>query len=170
LPLIGEGFWQKIYPVPPNSTVSAHVRLIGITQTGVRFEYSTPSWYLTRDGAGSVTVSRSQQEPDTALAAAAAINRDLVPLVVTPQVAIVSESELDNEPEGISNEEDAGSTDEPLPEASDESLVEEAETSLSTTDWLLYGALNGLGLLLLIGGYWLFRRIRKKRKQLVIED
>ncbi|MEC8080169.1 MAG: VWA domain-containing protein [Pseudomonadota bacterium] len=170
MPLIGEGFWQKIYPVPPNSTVSAHVRLIGITQTGVRFEYSTPSWYLTRDGAGTVTVSRSQQEPDAALAAAAAINRDLVPLVVTPQVAIVSEPELDNEPEEISSEEDTGLTDEPLPEASDESLVEEDEASLSTTDWLLYGALNGLGLLLLVGGYWLFRRVRKKRKQLVIED
>ncbi|MEC8485268.1 MAG: hypothetical protein VXY99_15730, partial [Pseudomonadota bacterium] len=170
MPLIGEGFWQKIYPVPPNSTVSAHVRLIGITQTGVRFEYSTPSWYLTRDGAGTVTVSRSQQEPDAALAAAAAITRDLVPLVVTPQVAIVSEPELDNEPEEISSEEDTGLTDEPLPEASDESLVEEDEASLSTTDWLLYGALNGLGLLLLVGGYWLFRRVRKKRKQLVIED
>ncbi|MBJ7552506.1 VWA domain-containing protein [Marinomonas ostreistagni] len=172
MPLIGEGFWQKIYPVSPNTTLSAHVRLIGITQQGVRFEYSTPDWYLTRDGAGDVSLSQLKQEPETALATAAAVNRDLVPLVITPQVAVVATDEVDM-PADNENTDEANDKEADASQIADDTAVdneEEAPAGLSKTDWLLYGSLNGAGLLVLIGGYWLFRRVRKKRKQIDIED
>ncbi len=168
MPLIGEGFWQKIYPVSPNSTVSAHVRLIGITQTGVRFEYSTPSWYLSRDGAGDVNVSRSSGDGGgSMIAAMGASNRDLVPLVVTPQVAVVTIPESPPE-EVVDNASDASDTDSSaLPEDIAES--DSAPAELTSSDWILYGVLNGAALLVLVGGYAVFRRMRKKRKQ-KIED
>ncbi|SBS33541.1 hypothetical protein MAQ5080_02615 [Marinomonas aquimarina] len=170
MPLIGEGFWQKVYPVSPNSSVTAHVHVIGITQTGMRFEYDTPPWYLTRDGAGEVTVSRTQASADSSvIAALATANRELTPVVVTPQVAIVSEAELSEE-ESAANaatteqaEADAAEADEP--EATD------AEPSeLTTADWVLYGTLNGIAIVVLAAGYLIFRQIRRKRKQKVEDE
>lgn len=170
MPLIGEGFWQKIYPVSPNSRVSAKVRLIGITQTGVRFEYTTPPWYLTRDGAGEVSVSRSPGEADSAIIAAlGAANRELTPLVVTPQVAIVSEQELAQE-NAASEVEGAAESVEPDSTTNEESEGSAKETDgLTTADWVLYGTLNGIGVLVLVAGYLIFRQLRKKRKS-KIED
>jgi hypothetical protein len=40
LPLIGAGFWQKLVP-SKKVNFSAKVRLKGVTQTGVRFDYTT---------------------------------------------------------------------------------------------------------------------------------
>ncbi|MBM6550322.1 vWA domain-containing protein [Marinomonas ostreistagni] len=164
MPIIGEGYWQKVYPVQPNSTVRAHVRLIGITQTGVRFEYSTPEWILSREAAGAVNISQAQQESgDPTIAAAAVVNRDLMPVVVTPQISVVED------PEAPVEEEQAAPEEVETIEATDEA---EAETEgLDSSDWLLYGAINGVGLLVLIGGYLAFRKIRKKRQQQnVVED
>lgn len=171
MPLIGEGFWQKIYPVSPNSRVTAQVHLIGITQTGVRFEYTTPPWYLTRDGAGEVLISRTAGSDTVLIAAMAAANRDLTPLVVTPQIAIVSEEELAQE-EAAAAANDAAVEPE---QASEDEVTDEAQDSapeekgLTTADWVLYGTLNGIGILVLVAGYLIFRQLRKKRKQ-KIED
>lgn len=166
MPLIGEGYWQKIYPVAPNSALSAHIRLIGITQTGVRFEYSTPSWYLNRDGADVVKLSQSRDDGKAAMAAVAAVNRDLMPVVVTPQIAVVSQEEMD-EIDSASQQDEAGDT--AIDESIDDTKTEEEPAGLSSSEWMLYGALNGAGVIVLVGGYLIFRRIRKKRKQLKVD-
>lgn len=183
MPLIGEGFWQKVYPVQPNSAVSAHIRLIGITQTGVRFEYSTPAWYLSREGAGSVSVRQTRAEDAAAsMAVAAAVNRDLVPVIVTPQVTVVSdtvspvEEELKSElPPLEAQSDNAADT---VVETSEEVIsetpladgpVEDAPLGLSKSDWILYGALNLGGLVVLVGGYLVYRRLRKKRNEIQMD-
>lgn len=171
MPIIGAGFWQKIYPIAPNSSLTAHVRLIGVTQTGVRFEYSTQPWIISRASAGAVTISK-QQEPDVPdpTMATAVLNRDLMPVVVTPQISVVEN------PEAMPDEAPAGEP-EAAPQDASDALAEDAEATqaepegLDASDWILYGVINGVGLLLIVGGYLIVRRIRKKRKQpLVIED
>lgn len=170
MPIIGEGFWQKIYPVQPNSTVTAHVRLIGITQTGVRFEYSTKPWVLSRDAANQVVVSRSakqEESSDAPIAAVGVANRDLMPVVVAPQVAVVEDVEQESD---ATVEENTSAEDAELPANVEEESNQEA-AGLDSGDWLLYGAINIAGLLVLAGGYVLFRKLRKKRKQsTVVED
>lgn len=170
MPLIGEGFWQKIFPVSPNDSVSVHVRLIGITQTGVRFEYSTPNWYLTREGAGTVSISQTQSDAGVGvIAALGAANSNLVPLVVTPQVAIVSEEELVKEE--VAKEEASNVLEETAATAAEDMPGEDTKESegLTSSDWILYGALNGIAVIVVVAGYLVFRRLRKKRKQ-KIED
>lgn len=173
IPLIGEGFWQKIYPVAPNSVMSAHIHLIGITQSGGRFEYTTPYWYLNRKGAGAVKLSQSEDDNAAAAATAAlAVNRNLAPVVVTPQIAIVSQEELveqDTVPESEDTITDANVDDGVNVDGEEVVASEEKAVGLSKGEWILYGSLNAAAMIVLLGGYFIVRRIRKKRKQLTVE-
>ncbi|WP_245957864.1 vWA domain-containing protein [Marinomonas piezotolerans] len=169
MPLLGEGYWQKIFPVPPNDAVTAYVRLIGITRTGVRFEYSSDVWTLSRQGAERVQVQQGRDSSLVALSSAAAVNRDLMPVVVTPQISVVTEEEIEEQaeseaaaaPEKINTEDD---------NQTDVDTLVTDEATLDKTDWLFYAVLNGAGLLIVGGGYFIFHRIRKKRKQQEIND
>ncbi|MFD1383606.1 hypothetical protein ACFQ45_09520 [Rhodanobacter aciditrophus] len=165
MPLIGEGYWQKIYPVPPSNVVSAYVRLVGITRTGVRFDYESENWTLSRQGAEPVSVSRGNADNSPELAAVAAVNRDLMPVVVTPQFSVVEPDQIE-EP-APADEEVAQEAPELTPE---EELAAENEAILNKQDWILYGVLNGAVILVLVGGYLVFRRIRNKRKQQAIDE
>ena len=168
MPLIGEGYWQKIYPVPPSNVVSAYVRLIGITRTGVRFEYESENWTLSRNGAEPVKIEQGNLDSSAGLAAAAAVNRDLMPVVVAPQFSIVEPDQVEENTANLIDNNDSVSEETPL--SLEDQIAADNEALLNQQDWILYGVLNGVGILFIVGGYVIFRRIRKKRKQQTIDD
>ncbi|WP_235890066.1 VWA domain-containing protein [Maribrevibacterium harenarium] len=164
--LQGAGYWEKVLPVTANATLSIRVRLVGVTRTGMRFDYDTPVWSVIRNGADQVSVKQgplpAQAEPELdALAALGAVNRTVAPVVVTPQIAVVDEPET--------TPPTAELDDAPTAQVEDEtSPVEEppvAPVGLTTTEWLLYGGLNLLAVALAGGGYFFWRRRKAQRQQ-----
>ena len=165
MPLIGQGYWNTIVPVSSGDQVKVRAKLIGVTQTGLRFDYWTPYWNFNRDGENEPTVSLGDVAPASILVTSVVSdNRDVMPMLVPPAVSVVADSERDESPADLVLD------DETLPdeEVATEDEVEKPQ-GLSTSEWIMYGALN-FGVLLLIGAGIFLYRLSKKNKAAMSDD
>jgi hypothetical protein len=159
MPLLGQGYWNKVVPVSSGDQVKVRAKLIGVTQTGLRFDYWTPYWNFNREGDNEATVSLGDVAPiGILLTSVPSQNRDVMPMLVPPAVSIVDDQE-DSEPsnDAVPNEETM--SEEEVTAEEDNQKTE----SLSTSEWIMYGALN-FGVLLLIGAGIFLYRLSKKNK------
>lgn len=155
MPLIGQGYWEKIIPVSPGDNVNVRAKLIGMTQTGQRFDYWTPMWHFDRKGNSAPTVTLVNGDMNSSLdMSEPSSNNDVAPVFVPPAVSVVD---------------DVAETSEAVPEEkikTDESVsnqVLDKASNLSKNEWILYVALNVGGILVIAGGIFLYRRIKKNQ-------
>lgn len=154
MPLVGQGYWEKIIPVSANDNVKVRAQLIGFTQTGLRFEYWTPVWHFNRQGNDAPTVGLGDVAPlGKILIPVASSNKDVMPMLVPPSVSVVSEIDESSDalPENVETPKDESTTDNVLDDTN----------SLSTTEWIMYAALNLGGILFIVGGIIFYRRMKK---------
>ncbi|ETI60385.1 VWA domain-containing protein [Marinomonas profundimaris] len=162
MPLVGQGYWEKIIPVSADEDVKVRAKLVGMTQTGLRFDYWTPFWHFNRKGDEAPTVSLDDATPASLLLMAVpSSNRDLMPVLVPPAISIVSEEQ---EKEGLPSETDAVKAD-----VSDVDEMVEKVDAISSTEWVMYAGLNLAGIAVIAAGIFLYRRIQKN-KSLRSED
>jgi len=151
--LIGQGYWEKIIPASPNDSVKVRAKLVGVTQTGLRFDYWTPYWSFAREGDGDAKVMLGEEVPvNILLTPTSSSNNDVMPVLVPPAISIVNEAE----------ESEEGLPDRTLP-LNPEKTAKQQEVSMSTTEWIMYAAFNLIGILALVGGVLLYRRIKKNK-------
>ena len=155
MPLVGQGYWEKIIPVSPGDNVNVRAKLIGMTQTGQRFDYWTPMWHFDRQGNGAPIVTLVNGDMNSSLnMSEPSSNNDVAPVFVPPSVSIVD---------------DVAETSDPLPKessATEESVADQVldkANNLSTSEWVLYAALNLGGIVVIAGGIFLYRRIKKNQ-------
>ncbi|WCN09546.1 VWA domain-containing protein [Marinomonas mediterranea] len=173
MPFVGQGYWEKVFPIDPESVIRAKAKLIGITQTGIRFEYESEPWTVERKAAGEVTLSKGDQVLSTeALTALATTNREVMPVVVAPQITIVAEEDVETEPDVTEVAETDSNTEPEVADSLPETPPEEVAT-FGMGDWLLYGGLNLLAVILIGGGYFVYRRIKRNKQnteEIEVED
>ncbi|BFM48528.1 VWA domain-containing protein [Marinomonas sp. THO17] len=163
MPLIGQGYWEKVMPISPDDHLLVQATLLGVTQAGLRFEYTTPQWHLDRHGEAKANVSQEGQSglPSLLVTPTNSENREAMAVAVAPVVSVVEDD--DEQVEGGSDniaEENTEQT------ASDEDLLaalEDDAEQMTSTDWMLYAALNLGGFAIIAGGVILYRRIRKSK-------
>ncbi|WP_421851667.1 VWA domain-containing protein [Marinomonas sp.] len=156
MPLVGQGYWEKIIPVSANDNVKVRAQLIGFTQTGLRFEYWTPVWHFNRQGNDAPTVGLGDVAPmGKLLIPVATSNKDVMPMLVPPSVSVVNEADENSD----SQTEVAGET----KEESTTDMVLDKANSLSTTEWIMYAVLNLGGIAVIVGGIFLYRRMKKNQ-------
>lgn len=154
--LVGQGYWEKIIPVSADDNVKVRAKLIGMTQTGLRFDYWTPFWHFNRKGDEAPTVGLDDVDPTSMLLMSIpSSNRDLMPVMVLPAVSVVNEVEEDGE---LSSEPDAADI-----QTSDVVKAVEKTDSLSKTEWMMYIGLNLGGILIIAAGIFLYRRMQKNK-------
>ncbi|RBO82577.1 VWA domain-containing protein [Marinomonas aquiplantarum] len=154
MPLIGQGYWEKVMPVSPDDHVVVRAKLSGVTQAGLRFEYQTPEWHFDRQGEAGATVGVGEQAANSLLLSPSnSTNREVMPVVVAPAISVVEEN---GEP--VEESVDAEPTELPITETED--VMDEVDT-MTPTDWIMYAALNVAGLAVIVAGVLLYRRIRK---------
>jgi hypothetical protein len=154
--LVGQGYWEKIIPVSADDNVKVRAKLIGMTQTGLRFDYWTPFWHFNRKGDEAPTVGLDDVDPTSMLLMSIpSSNRDLMPVMVLPAVSVVNEVEEDGE---LSSEPDAADI-----QTSDVDKAVEKTDSLSKTEWMMYIGLNLGGILIIAAGIFLYRRMQKNK-------
>jgi uncharacterized protein (TIGR03503 family) len=156
MPLVGQGYWEKIIPVSTDDNVKVRAKLIGMTQTGLRFDYWTPFWHFNRKGDEAPTVGLDDIDPTSMLLMSIpSSNRDLMPVMVLPAVSVVDEAEESGK---LSSELDAADL-----EVSDVDKAAEKTDSLSKTEWMMYIGLNLGGVLIIATGIFLYRRMQKNK-------
>lgn len=156
MPLVGQGYWEKIIPVSADDNVKVRAKLIGMTQTGLRFDYWTPFWHFNRKGDEAPTVRLDDIDPTSMLLMSIpSSNRDLMPVMVLPAVSVVDEAEESGKQ---SSEPDAADL-----EALDVDKAAEKAGSLSKTEWMMYIGLNLGGILIIATGIFLYRRMQKNK-------
>jgi len=156
MPLVGQGYWEKIIPVSADDNVKVRAKLIGMTQTGLRFDYWTPFWHFSRKGDDAPTVRLDDIDPTSMLLMSIpSSNRDLMPVMVLPAISIVNEAEEDDT---LLSEPDAADI-----EASDVDTIVKKTENLSKTEWIMYAGLNLGGILIIAAGVFLYRRMQKNK-------
>ncbi|RNF51109.1 VWA domain-containing protein [Marinomonas hwangdonensis] len=162
MPLIGQGYWEKALSVDAGRYVKVKARLIGVTQFGRRFEYETPEWVVGRDAGKAPIAIRSDRLTKEALFASniaslttASDTDSTAPMLVAPSITLVDDTMRDIVPAdnntSISAEAEVRNTD----------ANNNAESILSSKDWILYVLLNVGGIFIIGGGILLYRRIKK---------
>lgn len=165
MPLIGQGYWKKVIPVFPDDNVKVRAKLVGVTQTGLRFDYWTPVWSVAKEDSddgdvkvivGEETSVRSGDDASVSilLTPVKSSNREIMPVVVPPVISVVNEEESDEDttpPESV------------LPLESEELNVLTEEVNMSSTEWIMYAVLNLGGLVVIAIGVLLYRRIQKNK-------
>ncbi len=149
--LLGEGYWESTLSVNTNTKATVRARLVGVTQTGLRFDYWTPYWNYVREGDQIPVLSKGTEAPVAEAAEIAdAMDEELMPSIAPADLSIVNE--LNSTAPSTEN----------LVEAED--IVEEESEALSTQEWAMYLALNFIGILVLGGGIFLYLVMKKNRK------
>lgn len=152
MPLIGQGYWEKVVLVPPSGNVKVRAKLAGVTQTGLRFDYWTSYWHFFREEGGEVKIVPDENVPTSVLLTPVTTSTDdVMPVLVPPAISIVSE---------VENNQDVV-LDQTLP-FNPEIIEVREEVSMSYTKWIMYVVLS-LGGLLIIGGVFLYRLLKKNK-------
>ncbi|NLU98924.1 hypothetical protein B6N13_12615 [Marinomonas sp. UCMA 3892] len=155
MPLVGQGYWEKIIPVSPGDNVNVRAKLIGMTQTGQRFDYWTPTWHFERQGNNAPTVTLVDGDVDNSSnMSEPSSNNDVAPMFVPPSVSVV---------DGVEDSADSLPEKNTLPEESVADQMLDKANDLSTSEWIWYAALNLGGIIVIAGGIFLYRRIKKNQ-------
>jgi len=157
MPLVGQGYWEKIIPVTADDNVKVRANLIGMTQTGLRFDYWTPFWHFSRKGDETPTVSLDEIHPTASMLSITvpSSNRDVMPVMVPPAISIVNEEEEADEQSSKPSAADAKNSE------NDKSVGK--EEGLSKKEWIMYAGLNFGAILVIAAGIFLYRRIQKNK-------
>lgn len=156
MPLVGQGYWEKIIPVSPDDNVKVRAKLVGVTQTGLRFDYWTPFWRFNRENDSDVKVAQDDKVPvGILLTPVTSSNRDTMPVLLPPIISVVNEEEVGEEITPLESVLPIS------PEEPDDTLTE--EVNISSTEWVMYAVLNLGGLVVIVGGALLYRRIKKNK-------
>ncbi|MCW4631603.1 hypothetical protein [Marinomonas rhodophyticola] len=99
MPLIGQGYWEKVIPVSVGDNVKVRAKLVGMTQTGLRFDYRTPSWSLSREAGhpAVVTLENNALEADTLMTPFSS-EQEVAPVSFAPAVSVVEEAQEIEDP------------------------------------------------------------------------
>ncbi|EAQ63313.1 hypothetical protein MED121_00165 [Marinomonas sp. MED121] len=164
LPLIGAGFWQKMVPAK-NLDFIARARLKGVTQTGIRFNYVTPTF---RHVYSKPVFSDllTDEDPGAAVTDFIAESREGF-AGVENEVKQSLEDRLKFEIDAQELMADVKTSIDEFGDSSKEAVEEvipEEELNISSNEIILYGVLNALGFALIGAGIWWFRK-RKKSQQ-----
>lgn len=157
MPLVGQGYWEAVVPVSANELTRVRARLKGVTQTGVQFDYWTPTWEFGRQGDAMPTIRDVSALINTVITTPANISEfdnDVMPVMVSPLISVVSENSI--------NVEEPPNT--PSPEAvfvTDKSSQSDATSDFTASDWAWFAGLNIGGILVIAGGIWVYRRRQK---------
>ncbi|TYL48126.1 vWA domain-containing protein [Marinomonas sp. IMCC 4694] len=161
MPLVGQGYWEAVVPVSANELTRVRAQLKGVTQTGVRFDYWTPTWEFGRQGDAIPTVRNVSDVIDTLTTRPVSIStldNGVTPVVVSPLISVVSENLINAEdPTNTLSPEAVFVTD--IPSQSD------AMSGFTASDWAWFAGLNIGGILVIAGGIWAYRRRKKTPSQ-----
>ncbi len=162
MPLIGQGYWEKTLPVEAGRYAKVKARLIGVTQSGRRFEYETPEWVVGRDSGKAPIAIRSDRLTEEALFASdiaplttATDTASTAPMLVAPSITLVDDTQQDT----VSAENNTSTSTETEVRSTEKN--KNSETMLSSKEWILYVVLNVGGIFLIGGGILLYRRMKK---------
>lgn len=162
MPLIGQGYWEKTLSVEAGRYAKVKARLIGVTQSGRRFEYDTPEWVVGRDAGKAPIAIRSDRLAEEAFFASdiaplttTTDTASATPMFVAPSITLVDDTQQDTVPA----ENNTTTTTET--EVRNTETNKNAEGMLSSKEWILYGLLNVGGILIIGGGILLYRRMKK---------
>lgn len=156
MPLIGQGYWEKVVPVSVGDNVKVRAKLMGMTQTDLRFDYRTPSWSLSREAGRPpvVTLGDSAQVEDT-LTTPSSSDQEVAPVSFAPAISVVEEVQEIEDP--------TENADTNVDETSQMEKIRDKANSITTREWIMYGVLN-LGAILIIGsGVLLYRRMKSRK-------
>jgi uncharacterized protein (TIGR03503 family) len=152
MPLVGQGYWEKIIPVETSDTVKVRAQLSGVTQTGSEFEYWTPFWHFNKQADNSLEVGLGQvSSVGAVLLSAPILEKDAMPVMVPPAISIVTDAQeqIETQSEGLKPDQES-------------SPVTENTGNLSEQEWILYALLNVGGIIAIAGGIFLYRRLKHK--------
>ncbi|PYF84546.1 uncharacterized protein (TIGR03503 family) [Marinomonas alcarazii] len=155
MPLVGQGYWEMIIPVAPDDNIKVRAELLGVDQNGESFEYWTPEWQLSRQGNDAPVVSLAGASNEgTALISAATVDKNVMPVFLPPAISVVDETE---ESASLASESSAPTKDASVSDAANKN------DSFSSKEWMLYAALNIGGIIIIVGGILLYRRLKKSK-------
>lgn len=152
MPLIGQGYWQQVVPLEAEKGLRVRLNLQGVTQNGVNFEYWSQPWQQGQDVIAE-PITATAQSSDTGVVIAAP-KVDVMPIYVPSSVVEVADP---NAPV-----QDENNDLKPEPAQIDTSIEGDQQDIFSANEWMLYGALNLAGLIVIVGGVILYRRAKKK--------
>lgn len=162
MPLIGQGYWEKTLFVEAGRYAKVTARLMGVTQSGRRFEYETPEWVVGRDAGKAPIAIRSDRLAEEAFFASdiaplttATDTASTAPMMVAPSITLVDDTQQDTVPA------ENNSTTTTEAEVRNTETNKNAEGMLSSKEWILYVLLNVGGILVIGGGILLYRRMKK---------
>lgn len=162
MPLIGQGYWEKTLFVEAGRYAKVTARLMGVTQSGRRFEYETPEWVVGRDAGKAPIAIRSDRLAEEAFFASdiaplttATDTASAAPMMVAPSITLVDDTQQDTVPA------ENNSTTTTEAEVRNTETNKNAEGMLSSKEWILYVLLNVGGILVIGGGILLYRRMKK---------
>lgn len=151
MPLIGQGYWQQVVPLEAQGQLKVRVHLQAVTQNGVKFDYWSEPWQQGQNPAPAPITAAANTVDSGVVIAAPKV--DVMPIYVPSSVVEVKDPQAPEQgaEETFSNL--SGDTDAP---------VNEPTSSFTSSEWLLYLALNVGGLVIIVGGILLYRRAKKK--------
>lgn len=154
MPLVGQGYWEKIIPMSVGDNANVRAKLVGITQTGQRFEYWTPFWRIYREvGRSPVAILADMDSNDVLLTSEPSESRDVVPVSIAPTISVVTDIQ-----ENVAEESNIV-----VPEESEVEKIIDKANSLSAREWIMYVVLNLSAILVIGGGVLLYRRMKKQK-------
>lgn len=168
LPLIGAGFWQKMVPAK-NSAFTAKATLKGVTQTGVRFDYTTPIW-MDKGIASNESTLLTDEDPGVAVTDFIAQSREGFSNSENTIEQTLEEKlkfEIDGQ-ELISDVkaslDDVSNSASDILSSSTDIKKDADNVSISRNEILLYAAINVIVFALIGTGIWWYRKRRKLKR------
>ncbi|SBS33462.1 hypothetical protein MSP8886_02760 [Marinomonas spartinae] len=151
-----DGDWNKVIPVATNSSIKARARLMGITQSGARIEYWTPTWTIHRNGSDPVYVEKGSIASSTPPTSTVSVEseQNVAPVLVEPNVELVGNTPTGNNQQAAN---DTGGNNQ-----GDDS-AQDAET-FGADSLLLYLGIAGGVVLLLAVIVFVIRRSRRRNR------
>jgi len=155
MPLIGQGYWEKVIPVSVGDNVKLRAKLVGMTQTDLRFDYWTPSWSVSREAGRPPVVTLGDNVLADELITPSSADQEVAPVSFAPTVSVVDDNQ--------ENQDLVEEASESVVESTQIEKIRDKASSITTREWIMYGVLN-LGAILIIGsGVLLYRRMRSRK-------
>ena len=153
MPLVGQGYWEMIVPVAPDDNVKVRAELLGVDHNGESFEYWTPVWQFSRKGNDEPVVGLvGANDEGIALLSASTVDKNVMPVFLPPVISVVDDAE---EPVPLASESNSSDDD------ASANVAAKTDNGFSSKEWVLYAALNIGGIVIIVAGILLYRRLKK---------
>jgi hypothetical protein len=153
MPLVGQGYWEMIVPIAPDDNVKVRAELLGVDHNGESFEYWTPVWQFSRKGNDEPVVGLvGANDEGIALLSASTVDKNVMPVFLPPVISVVDDAE---EPAPLASESNS------LDDDASANVAAKTDNGFSSKEWVLYAALNIGGIVIIVAGILLYRRLKK---------